>query len=359
MLILHAADLHLCDSEREYSLSVLEEIVALALSRDVAFLLLSGDTFDSFDDVECLRSSFRKASEKLPPSCEVLLLQGNHEDLGRGKRDLQSLDLGPVTLLVDTPFSLIERDGVEFLTIPHQANYSDYRQWKVPQKKQKTLRIAIAHGVVVGVSYAGPDQETGAGVLDPDIFTRFGVDYAALGHIHIRRRENSNNTIISYPGSARVWRRGELGERGVCLLNTDELLRVDFLALKSAGRYREHTLPLSLEGKAADLSKEARSWSSTDWIHISLTGLVEEESVVASLEAELRKQHGDKVRKLEIVRDDVSVLPGISSQPLASRFLALWDLKEPQPEQQVERRIWLRARELALAEIKRVLEARD
>lgn len=358
MLILHAADLHLCDSEREYSLSVLEEIVALALNRDVAFLLLSGDTFDSFDDVESLRSSFRKALEKLPPSCEVLLLQGNHEDLGRGKRDLRSLDLGPITLLADTPFSLIERDGVEFLTIPHQANYSDYRQWKVPQK-QETLRIAVAHGVVVGVSYAGPDQETGAGVLDPDIFTRFSVDYAALGHIHIRRQENSNNTIISYPGSARVWRRGELGERGVCLLNTDELLRVDFLALRTAGQYREYALPLSLEGKARNLSKEARSWSSSDFIHISFTGLVEEENVVASLEAELQKEHGDKVRKLEIVRDEVSVLPGISSQPLASRFIALWEPKEPELGQELKRRVWLRARELALAEIKRVIEARD
>lgn len=358
MLILHAADLHLCDSEREYSLSVLEEIVALALSRDVAFLLLSGDTFDSFDDVESLRSSFRKAFEKLPPSCEVLLLQGNHEDLGRGKRDLRSLDLGPITLLADTPFSLIARDGVEFLTIPHQANYSDYRQWKVPQK-QKTLRIAVAHGVVVGVSYAGPDQETGAGVLDPDIFTRFGVDYAALGHIHIRRRENSNNTIISYPGSARVWRRGELGERGVCLLNTDDLMTVDFLSLKSAGQYREYDLPLSLEGKARNLVKEARSWSSSDWIHISFTGLVEEENVVASLEAALQKKHGDKVRKLEIVRDEVSVLPGISSQPLASRFLALWELREPEPGQELKMRVWLRAREMALAEIKSVLEARD
>jgi len=247
---------------------------------------------------------------------------------------------------------------VEFLTIPHQANYSDYRQWKVPQK-QATLRVAVAHGVVVGVSYAGPDQETGAGVLDPDIFARFSVDYAALGHIHIRRRENSNNTIISYPGSARVWRRGELGERGVCLLNTDESLIPDFLALSTAGQYREYALPLSLEGKARNLSKEARSWSSSDFIHISFTGLVEEENVVASLEEELRKEHGDKVRKLEIVRDKVSVLPGISSQPIAGRFLALWEQKEPEPGQELKRRVWLRARELALAEIKRVIEARD
>jgi exonuclease SbcD len=358
VLILHVADLHLADSEREYSFSVLEEIVTLAQRQNVTFLLLSGDTFDSFGDAESLRGSFRRTLEKLGSSCEVLFLPGNHEEIGRGNKSLGSLDLGPITLLDTKPFSLISREGVEFLAIPHQPNYSDYSQWKVSPKQQE-LRVALAHGVVLGMSFAGLDQETGAGAIDPDMFSRFQVDYAALGHIHQRRRETLDHGIICYPGSSRVWRRGELDERGAFLLNTAGRLQVEFLPLNSAGQYREYDLALNLEGKGEDLSRKAESWSSSDWVHIKFSGLVEEEGVVASLETEIQKRYRDRVRRLEIDREEVSVLPGIASQPLARRFLTLWEQKEPEPAQESERRIWLRARELALAEMKRVLEARE
>ena len=55
--IIHAADLHIEEGEEKaYCYSVLDEIIALALSEKARALVLAGDLFDSFGDFEALRS---------------------------------------------------------------------------------------------------------------------------------------------------------------------------------------------------------------------------------------------------------------------------------------------------------------
>ncbi|HUV06610.1 MAG TPA: DNA repair exonuclease [Spirochaetia bacterium] len=355
---LHIADLHLSTGERDYSLAVLEEIVSLAGEREVAYLLMAGDIFNSFEDAESLRTEFRTIIERLPPYCEALFLPGNHETLGRGKGELGSLDLGRVTLLEEEPFSLVSGEGVEFLALPHQKDYRDYQKWQVPPRGN-VPRIALAHGVVPGLSFSGPDDETGGAVLDPDIFSRFQVDYAALGHIHSGRQERLGDTLLAYPGSARVWRRGELGCRSALLCDLKEKpLTTEKVCLKTAGRYLEYTLALSLEGEAEDLDREAAAWQGPDWITLRFSGLVENEKSVSELDRTFRRRFEKRVRKLDIERDSVTVLPGISSQPLAKKFLTLWKSLEPDSHQGHDSLVWHRVRELALAEIKETLESR-
>jgi hypothetical protein len=50
--ILHAANLHISVSEKEYSLAVLDEIVATAVNTKADALVFAGDLFDSFSDCE-------------------------------------------------------------------------------------------------------------------------------------------------------------------------------------------------------------------------------------------------------------------------------------------------------------------
>lgn len=364
--ILHAADLHLSEADKGYSLEVFADLIETARRERVAYLLFCGDLFDTFADAENLRGDFRRILGS--PAFEFLFLPGNHESLRRGSRNLSRLDLGAVTLLDGQPFRLERRESggipVEFLSIPHQDNYSGYGTWPV-SRKGPAWRIALAHGVVAGMSYRGPDQEGGAAAIDPDLFRRFGVDYAALGHIHGRRCQAHGESMVAYPGSTRVWRRNESGARGAFLV---ELPRVPgvlpepaFLPLASAGEYRHYALPLSLEGGLADVDVLAREWGRADHVDLKLTGIVEDERVVARLESDLRARFASRVRRLDIDREEVSALPGISAQPIARRFLEAWAALMPRggvsaDRDEADHAIWIRARELALNTLKSNLE---
>ena len=368
--LIHCADLHLSMEEKEYSLSVLSEIVALTIQHEAAFLILAGDIFNSFTDCESLRSAFRREIGILAGGCRVLFLPGNHEHLKKGNKSLCNLDLGDIILLYREPFDYLSFEEVEFITIPDQAGYSDYRRWNIAPPSGKA-RILIAHGTVAGLSYSGPEGESGGAVLAADIFRHCQADYGALGHIHSRREAEAGKCVLAYPGSARVWRRGESGVRGLHILTIDQEIGFEFAALKSAGQYREYHLPLGLEAEVDQKCMETDSWQPADWIQLNFSGIVENEHEVRLLEEKLQQAYGKGVRRLDIDRDRVAVLPGIASQPLAAAFLKSWQEKEPPRVQppllagttpeyaDYARKVWLRARELGLKELKRVLEVRD
>ena len=355
--LIHAADLHLSAREADYCLSVWEEIISLTRRLRPAYLILAGDIFDSFDDVEALRSEFRARWKPIADSCRVLFVPGNHEELNRGRRDLRHVDLGPIVLMDQRPFTFLADDSLELLAIPHQASYGDYRTWPVPPKRAKT-RVAIAHGTVLGSPHAFANEETGGAALDPELFTHFEVDYAALGHIHRASSEGMGNTRVVYPGSSRVWRKGETGPRGVRLVTVGSSVREQFIPLESAGTFRPYYLALSLEGELDDLESEARQWGPADWVFLQITGVVENENIAAALEKKLAAGYGGTVRRLDIDRDGVTGLAGIASQPLARRFLEIWREKEPAVDEPDRRRAWRRSREMALGAIKSILEAR-
>ena len=359
--IIHCADLHLTGGEeREYSLSVLDEILTISDHERAEYLLICGDLFDSFDDAVSLRAELLGRIESIRSQCQILFVPGNHEDLGKGNRSLSNLDLGTLRACYATPFELIPYPEVEFLCIPHQADYRDYHEWLVAPKKA-AFRIALAHGLVSGIDiYAGPESEEAGpvGTIDPDLFTRFDVDYAAMGHIHSRRNERYCQTWISYPGSSRVWRRGEAGPRGVSLVRIDQAVQVEFNPLTAAGQYRRYHLPLTPGGTVEDVETLSASWEENDWIDLYFSGIVEDENSVAELEKKLRSEHAERVRKIEIERTDVQPLPGIMSQPIVKKFLETWKEREPDIADERTYTIWLKARQIGLEQIKTVMEAK-
>ncbi len=354
--ILHVSDLHLSVGELEYSLRVLGEIVETANARRVDYLLLSGDVFESMPDVEALREAFREAISET--NAEVLYLPGNHEELDAGRHRLDSFDFGKARLLHTQPWGLVcLGDGdkqVEILSIPHQADYSGYCDWKIPPK-QTPYRIAMAHGVVTGMTYTGPDAEAGGSALDPDVFERFGVDYAALGHIHSRPADlRKGNCLIAYSGSARVWRSGERSERGGILVTLGEGVSTVFVPFKSAGQYRLFRVPLKLDGSTGEMAFEG-DLQPNDYVHIRLEGLVEDENRVREIADGIRRGLEGKARKIEIDTSEITVLDGIASEPSAVGFIELWEAKKPD-ESDPEYQIWLRARAMGLEYLKSRLE---
>jgi len=363
--ILHCADLHLTHEtgESDYSFRVLEEIVSLAQRENVDFLIFCGDTFDTFKSAEVLCERFRKTLKRLYNLKEglfTILLAGNHEMLDSRDRTLSSMDFG-VSALAEASsfkfklFSFPDKE-LEFLAIPHRSNYSDYLEWIVPEKKSR-FRLAVAHGSIAGLGVPVFDEEERGSVMDTDLFRRLSIDYALLGHIHTHFLGECDGVLLTYPGSARVWRKGEIGPRYVNIIEVCEEIKLKKVGLPSAGEYRFYRLPLTLEGNLSPTEELAESWGVNDFIHISLTGVVENQSSISSLERELRKSYEDKVRRLEIEREDIISREGISKHPLAVKFLQLWKEAEPEPEDGEAFKAWLRARSLGLKKIKERIES--
>ena len=337
-----------------YSIEVFEEILQVADQNKIDCLLICGDFFDTFEDAENLRHQIRSLIQNKPYS--IYYLPGNHEELKKGKNNLSHFDFGELVLLDHLPTKLttltFKSDNIELLSIPHQHDYSAYPQWKVPKKKC-SFRLAMIHGIVSGMTYSGPDNEEGGGAIDPEMFQFFSVDYAAMGHIHSQEKIKYKDCLIQYPGSARLWRRGENGPKGVLLLTIDNLLQTTFIPLKKAGLYRLFETPLSLTGDTPHFP-HAKEWSIYDYIDIKLSGVIDDESRVKKIEQDLTQKFKSKVRELRINQDNLSILSGISEQPIAKQFLEAWETKRPDNDEELP--IWYRCREIGLEQIKNSLD---
>ncbi len=354
--LIHTADLHIENGEEKpYCYAVLDEIIALAASEKADALVIAGDLFDSFADFEALR---REVCEKLSPlaagGCRVVYIPGNHEARG-ARTDLAAYNLDPVAFCAAGPFSLVEAGGAEFLCVPHAASYEGYRDWKVPPKKEGVPRVAVAHALNSSI-YAGPDPETDsrAGVVDGDLFARFGADYAALGHVHAGRQQQLGGTAC-YPGSPRVW-RAHPKEAGVKSVRVVELgpdgVSVRAAELAAAGQYREYSLPLDLGG-APDpgaVAKFEASLAAQDRAAVTLTGVVEDENAAKAAKDALQARLAARCRRAEVFLDTVPAA-SLSSNPLARAFLAEMDRRMPSADAGAEYRSWLLARQYGLQEL--------
>ena len=350
------ADLHLKETEKEYSFSVLGEIAGLCKKNNSGALLLAGDVFDSREEIKSLRTDFRAALDLLPDSCQVYFLPGNHEELrAKDTEDLESFDFGRAKLLAAKPWSLHDLDAdTELLAVPFQKDYRDYRDWEIPRKK-KAMRILLAHGTVMGMAYTGPGEETDS-IIDEDMITFFQADLAAIGHLHKYSDTDRKNYRIIYPGSARVWREGEEGKRCVLLGNTGTVpVRLEPLFLTSAGEYRVIPVFATPEGElCADIPKDI---SPADWLCLDLTGVVEEEPPVLAALEKLKTELEKKCRKVSAGTEKLSVLAGVSTHPLAGRFLRKWE-EAAHSYKDEEPGVYEQARLRGLLALKDVLEKR-
>ncbi len=354
--LVHTADLHIKREEKDYCFAVLDEILAQASAEKADFLVIAGDLFDSFADFEALRKEVAARFEPLVKAgCRVIYIPGNHEARG-ASAGLAAFTLDHMRYCARRPFDFFELAGVEFLTVPHAANYDGYRGWKVPPKKPGVPRVAVLHALNSTI-YTGPDDEADAraGVIEDDFFSRFAIDYAAMGHVHSGRQQLLGGAVVCYPGSPRVWRAHirEAGLKSVILADLGcSPVTARPLPVNSAGEYKEFTVPVELKGGVPliETQRIEAAVNNRDFVRVRLTGVVEDENAARAAADKLRERLALKARVAEVGLE-TTVTADLSDNSLARAFLAELEAVKPGDEDCEAYIRWLLARQYGLEEI--------
>ncbi|HKI98349.1 MAG TPA: metallophosphoesterase [bacterium] len=343
--LFHSADLHLSQTERAYSLAVLEELVYHCQRLQPDAWLLCGDVFDTHEDALALAADFLAYLRPLA-GLPVLMIPGNHELSGGREPDslaaLQAAGAGGAAddpqgaafrLCLRTPWELLRPEGLdaEFLAVPFQRSYGEYPEWHLPPKERR-WRVGLLHGVVNGMTYAGQSDEAEHAFIEADLFTRCRLDYAALGHIHARGEQRPGGCLAHYPGSGRVWRRGEEGVRQATLaVLDDEGVHTEPVPIKEAGVYRvvhvpldERAAPLGHESPEALVATLEQDAGPQDWLRLELSGFVERRVEVEALQRLLQRRCTERFRKLDVVLTDVVEAERLRGHPLVRSFDTQW-----------------------------------
>jgi predicted phosphodiesterase len=315
---------------------VLAELVGQCRELRPAALLLCGDIFDTRRDAAQLAEAFRDALGGLA-GIPVLMIPGNHEALG-DDTPLAPAELAPATLLAGLPLAtrMLGEADVEVVGLPFRHSFDGYLDWPLPPR-QTRWRVGLLHGVVNGMCYTGDSAEAEQSIIDPHLFQHLGLDYAALGHIHRRGEQRHQQCLAHYPGSARVWRRGEEGPRQATRVTLGpEGVRTAPLPLTAAGRYVPVTLPISPDGSIAPMAEaaaaEPAAWldalgervGAQDWVEVRLSGFVEQADVLLPLTTALSREGGARFRRFDVDPGGILEASALAGHPMVQAFDGQW-----------------------------------
>jgi len=263
---IHAADLHIdsplrgleaypgapLEQLRAATRGAFENLVAMAIEQQVAFVLIAGDLFDGkWQDTKTglwTADQFRRlARERIP----VYLLRGNHDAVSK-VRQAVSWPSNVLEFSVRKPETFVLKEiGVALhgQGFRHQECAENLAAM-YPPAQRGMFNIGVLHTSLTG----SPEHDTYAPTSE-DTLVGLGYDYWALGHIHQRSDPPIRESpFIAYPGNTQGRHIRECGERG-CLLNTvidGELVNVEFMATDVL-RWQLIEIDLSTSDELADL----------------------------------------------------------------------------------------------------------
>ncbi|GIQ71297.1 DNA repair exonuclease [Xylanibacillus composti] len=239
---IHAADLHLgspfagvgAQSERvrerlrEAGYEALNRLVGLAIAEKVDFVLASGDLFDSEDRSLKAQLRLQKAAFALADAgIRLYAVHGNHDPLSSGYR--ARLDM-PETMHVFPPGEVtmqhaVNRAGEQVAEI-YGISYAQQHE-----RANLAARFPVLPGLAadsrlfrIGLLHANVDNQPDSTPYAPctrQDLLRTGIDYWALGHIHVRQVLHESPWIV-YPGNLQGRNVKETGPKGAYVVDVSE-----------------------------------------------------------------------------------------------------------------------------------------
>ena len=230
----HASDLHLdatfggVDAADEIvagalersTLEALDRVVQLCIDREVDFLVIAGDLHNSGDHSLRAELAFQRAMRRLSDAgIDAFVVQGNHDPADGWTAGLEL----PQTVVV-FPTDRVERHEVirddEVVCAVYGRSYPT---------RHVTENLALGYArregdpLAIGVLHANVGQRAGWDNYAPctvDNLRAAGMDYWALGHIHVAGRVSDNPPSV-YSGSTQGLNPTEEGPRGCYLVELD------------------------------------------------------------------------------------------------------------------------------------------
>lgn len=316
--LLISSDLHLSIQEKEYSLSVLDEIIEYA--KDYDALLLLGDTFNTFEDLQELKEIFSKKMEDYQK--DVYLLKGNHENLKSKGITLSKLKF-PDNVITIEDISFFNIDNLDIIALPYSEKYIiDNDINKKIDNLNADNRIVIAHGIVEGTLWAIEENEEAASI-PIDIIKKIDPNMAIVGHIHKQMEINIEDINIIYTGSARVWRRtkSEMGTRRCLAIDTENnSIKKTFINIKNAGEYRVYESNIY---SLSNLEQKSSEWDINDIIDINVYGIAEDENELDEKINSIKNKYSKYVRDINIKTSELFLLENAKNESIIKEFLSI------------------------------------
>ncbi len=233
---IHTADIHLdsplrglnqhadapVEQIRGATRRALENLVALALDREVDFVLIAGDLYDGDWPDYSTGLFFNKQMSRLnEANIPVYLISGNHDAASKITKSLKPPSnvtalstKKPETILIDGLPVAIHGQGFATQSVP------DNLALEYPAATPDHFNIGLLHTSLTG----NPEHDPYAPCSISDL-TEKGYDYWALGHIHQHAVVQENPHIV-YCGNPQGRHIKETGERGCYLIEVDDNLTI-------------------------------------------------------------------------------------------------------------------------------------
>ena len=240
MKFLHCSDLHLgrrpAGGQGNYSrkryedfFTVFDQIIDIAISEQVTVLLIAGDLFDRKElSPQVLEATERRLEKIKTAGIQVLITEGNHDNITRGREEeswLQYLEgkklFTRLSCTIEKDkfhFQHIEVDGITFYGAGYPGAFVNETLKALAEQLDNTK--ADKHVILVHTAVTRGDFLPGT--VDPETINLFKnkAVYIAAGHFHSYNCYPKENPIFFIPGAPEYWDLGEKGKRGCIIFDT-------------------------------------------------------------------------------------------------------------------------------------------
>lgn len=270
---LHAADLHLgaqlkslgdkiSAEKAEYIRNevrlVFDDMINLAIERDVEFIVLAGDVYDHAENdpgaKQRVYRGFRRLKEK---GIRVFVVHGNHDPVGK---KMSAVNDAPSNVHVFKHGVVGEekvqlRNGVEVtvagISFETEAE-SENLALKFSSVTGSTI-VGVLHTNVGGIGSAGGHHNYAP--CSQEDLKNSPVNYWALGHIHDRQVVETPRGFWAYPGNlqGRSTKATECGAKGVLVVGISDSGRVEIPEFVPVDRVRFQRVSVSCSECDSDI----------------------------------------------------------------------------------------------------------